>query len=128
MAYNILIVDDSVITRTVIKRSIDMIGIDIGDVYEADNGASALKFLEQTPVDLVLADLNMPEMDGAEMLHHMQQAEATRSVPVVVVSSEPSTIRIKELLAEGIKDYLHKPFTPEEFADTVKDSLGETDD
>jgi CheY-like chemotaxis protein len=128
MAYNILIVDDSVITRTVIKRSIDMTGIDTGEIFEADNGLSALEVLEKHHVDLVLADLNMPEMDGGEMLHQMQRDEATKSVPVVVVSSEPSTIRIKQLLAEGIKDYLHKPFAPEEFAEIVKHSLGETDD
>ncbi len=128
MAYNILIVDDSVITRTVIKRSIDMTEIETGEIFEADNGLSALKVLEEHHVDLVLADLNMPEMDGGEMLHQMQRDEATKSVPVVVVSSEPSTIRIKQLLAEGIKDYLHKPFSPEEFAEIVENSLGETDD
>jgi CheY-like chemotaxis protein len=128
MAYNILIVDDSVITRAVIKRTINMIGLEAGEIFEADNGLSALKVLDEHHVDLVLADLNMPEMDGAQMAHQMQEDEVTKSIPVAVVTSEPKTTRIKKLLSEGIRDYLHKPFTPEEFGQFLKDILGKHDD
>ncbi len=120
MALNVLIVDDSVLTRKKIRRIIEMVDLEVGRFMEAGNGAEALKILDESGVDLVLADLNMPEMGGAEMVHRMRSNEATKSVPVVVVSTESKTTRVKELLAEGVKDYLHKPFTPEEFRDTIQ--------
>ncbi len=120
MAWNILIVDDSSLTRKRIRRIIEMADLDVGQFLDAGNGAEALKILEQSNVDLVLSDLNMPEMSGAEMVHRMKSAQATKSIPVVVISTESKTVRIKELLAEGVKDYLHKPFTPEEFKEVME--------
>ena len=126
MALNILIVDDSSLTRKRIKRIIEMANLDVGQFLEAENGVEALKVLNKSSVDLVLADLNMPGMGGAEMIQRMKSDEATRSIPVVVVSTESRTTRIKELLAEGVKDYLHKPFTPEEFKEIMHTVLSES--
>lgn len=120
MALNILIVDDSRITRTSIQHIISMVDLEIGQILEAENGQEALKVLTEADVDLVLADLNMPKMGGAEMIRHMKSSEATKSIPVVVVSTESRTTRIKNLLAEGVKEYLHKPFTPEEFRQIIQ--------
>ncbi len=120
MALNILIVDDSALTRKKIRRIIEMVDLDVGQFFEAGNGVEALGILDESKADLVLADLNMPEMGGAEMIRRMRSNEATRSVPVVVVSTESNTTRVKELLVEGVKDYLHKPFTPEEFRSTIQ--------
>ena len=120
MALNILIVDDSSLTRKRIRRIIEMTDLDVGQFLDAENGAEALNFLKQSNVDLVLSDLNMPKMGGVEMVHRMKGCEATRSIPVVVVSTESKTTRIKELLAEGVRDYLHKPFTPEEFKESIQ--------
>jgi len=124
MALNVLIVDDSSLTRKKIKRIIEMANLDVGQFLEAENGTEALKVLDEANVDLVLADLNMPEMGGAEMVRQMKTSEATKSIPVVVVSTESRTTRIKDLLAEGVKDYLHKPFTPEEFKETMQTLWG----
>lgn len=126
MALNILIVDDSSLTRKKIKRIIEMVDLDVEQFLEAENGVEALKVLDKSSVNLVLADLNMPEMGGAEMIQRMKSDEATRSIPVVVVSTESKTTRIKELLAEGVKDYLHKPFTPEEFKEIMHTVLSES--
>lgn len=120
MALNILIVDDSALTRKKIRRIIEMVDFEVGRFFEAGNGAEALRILDESSADLVLADLNMPEMGGAEMIRRMRTNEATKSVPVVVVSTESNTTRVKELLVEGVKDYLHKPFTPEEFRATIQ--------
>jgi len=120
MALNILIVDDSALTRKKIRRIIEMVDFEVDQFFEAGNGAEALEILDDTKADLVLADLNMPEMGGAEMIRRMRTNDATKSVPVVVVSTESNTKRVKELLVEGVKDYLHKPFTPEEFRATIK--------
>jgi two-component system chemotaxis response regulator CheY len=126
MALNILIVDDSSLTRKRIKRIIEMVNLDVGQFLEAGNGVEALKVLDKSGVGLVLADLNMPDMGGAEMIHRMKSDEATKSIPVVVVSTESKTTRIKELLVEGVKDYLHKPFTPEEFKEIMHTVLSES--
>lgn len=120
MALDILIVDDSSLTRKRIRRIIEMTDLDVGQFLDAGNGVEALKILEKTDVDLVLTDLNMPEMNGSEMVLRMKNNEATKSIPVVVVSTESNTTRVKELLAEGVKDYLHKPFTPEEFKEIIQ--------
>ena len=119
MAINVLIVDDSSLTRKKIRRIIEMTELQVEEFLEAGNGYEALKILDQSSVDLILADLNMPEMSGAEMIHRMKADKLTESIPVVVISTESRTGRIKELLAKGIKDYLHKPFSPEEFKELI---------
>lgn len=124
MALNILIVDDSALTRKAIKRILDMIGLEIEQTFQAENGQDALGVLEETKIDLVISDLNMPNMGGIEMIYHMRGNEATRDIPVVVVSTESSTTRIEGLLADGAKGYLHKPFTPEEFREVLTDTVG----
>lgn len=115
MAYTILIVDDSMLTRMAIRRILDMLDLDITKILEAADGKQALRLLEEEDVDLVLADLNMPRMNGIEMVRRMKTEKETAQIPVVVVSTESSTMRIRDLLAEGVRDFLHKPFTPEEF-------------
>ena len=124
MGLNILIVDDSSLTRKAIRRIVDMVGLEVEQTLEAENGVEALEILEGTSVDLVLADLNMPEMGGIEMIYKMRGNEATKSIPVIVVSTESSTTRIEGLLANGAKDYLHKPFTPEEFKEVITRTVG----
>ena len=121
---NILVVDDSSLTRRAIIRIIDMIGLNTEQIFEAENGKEALKILKESNVNLVLADLNMPEMGGIEMIYHMRGDEATRDIPVVVVSTEASTTVIEGLLSDGAKDYLHKPFTPEQFREVITQTVG----
>lgn len=124
MSLNILIVDDSMLMRTALKRTIDMAGIETADITEAGNGVEALEILEKSPVDLILTDLNMPEMNGFELVKCLKENPEYANIPVIVVTTESSTVRIEDLEAEGIKEYLHKPFTPEEFRDTITRSLG----
>jgi two-component system chemotaxis response regulator CheY len=121
---NILIVDDSGITRALIKRTLRMAGIPAEGVFEAGNGEAALELMRQTPMDLVLADLHMPVMDGVEMTRRIMGNPATRNVPVMVVSAEPSAQRILELRQVGIRGYLRKPFTPEQIKAGITEILG----
>ena len=123
MSYNILIVDDSSLTRVAIKRIIDMVDIDAKNILEACNGVEALDVLSKNDVDLVLADLNMPEMGGVELIQKMKESDDLAHIPVIVVSTESSTTRVKDLIEDGIKDFLHKPFTPEEFRTILAKNL-----
>lgn len=123
MAKRILIVDDSATTRAMIKRTIKLAQVPIDEIYEARDGKNALETLDCVRVDLVLADLNMPEMDGFEMTRRLQANPATAATPVVVVSAEPSAAKFAAS-QPGVKGCLRKPFTPEELRSIVTQTLG----
>lgn len=123
MAYTILIVDDSATTRAVIKRTIQMAQVPVARFIEAGNGRDALMILRQGGVDLVLLDLNMPEMTGMEVAT-VAHADPDITAPIVIVSSESMASRIAQLKAQGVRDYIKKPFTPEQIRDVVTNVLG----
>ena len=123
MSYSVLVVDDSRIVRTMVKKTISMSGMDVREIHEAENGKQALDVLAKEWVDIVFADLNMPEMSGVEMVDRMSEDNLLVSIPVVIVSSEHSEKRIEELKERGIRAYIKKPFRPESFTDVVQDVL-----
>src|SRR5262245_59019539 len=117
MSYRILIVDDSATTRALVKRIIRMTDIAGVQFSEAANGREALDLLAANPVDVILADLNMPEMDGFEMIRRIQADERLRRIPVVVISASPGAES-----REGIPDVngvVGKPFSPEAIRDVI---------
>ena len=124
MSYTILIADDSAIVRTMVKKAIAMAGLDVGQVHEAANGKEALAILARTWIDVVFADINMPEMTGPELVRHMKADPALAATPVVIVSSEQTQARIDEMKRWGAKAYVKKPFRPEQFRDVVENLLG----
>lgn len=123
MAYNILVVDDSKVVRTMVVRILKMAEIDLGEVHEAGNGREALSILDKNWIDLVLADINMPVMSGLEMVDEMSRKGMMGSIPVVIISTERSVTRIEELKAKGVSAYLRKPFTPESIRSVVEQVL-----
>jgi two-component system chemotaxis response regulator CheY len=125
MAYNILIVDDSSPMRAVIKRVIKASGFDIGELFEAENGKDALHVLDAHWLDLVLTDYNMPDMNGLELLTAMKQNDALADIPVVIVTTEGSDLRVEEFLHHGAAAYIKKPFTPEQIKAHLNRILGE---
>lgn len=124
MAFDILIVDDSATTRAVIKRTIQMAQIPIGQLYQADSGKAALDVIAQNRVDLVLADLHMPIMGGMEMTFKLRANPATAAIPVVVVSAEPNQEHLDQLRGAGVKSIIRKPFTPEQVRTAICETLG----
>ncbi len=119
MAYNILIVDDSAIVRAVIEKTLGLCGVEVGEVFKAGNGREGLDVLDKNWIDIVFADINMPEMNGIEMVEKMSEAGLLKTVPVVIVSTERSVTRIAELKEKGVQAYLNKPFTPENIKEVV---------
>jgi two-component system, chemotaxis family, chemotaxis protein CheY len=128
MAYNVLIVDDSIPMRAVIKKIIKASGFNVGQLYEAANGMEALKVLNEEWLDLVLTDYNMPEMNGLELVEEMKRDETLKSMPIIMVTTEGSRERVEEFIAKGVMDYIKKPFTPEQIKQKLKQILGETED
>jgi two-component system, chemotaxis family, chemotaxis protein CheY len=123
MAVNILIVDDSAVMRAMIRKTIELSGLRLGEIHQAADGREGLAALETNWIDLVIADINMPVMNGEEMIERMQAAPALKSIPTIVVSTEGSRTRIDRLERSGVR-FIHKPFTPEMIRDTVKSVLG----
>lgn len=128
MALNILVVDDSETVRAIILKTLKMSGIALNTPLEASNGSEALALLKEQWVDLVLTDINMPEMGGVELIERMKDDEILKAIPVVVVSTEGSATRIEELKAKGVKAYIRKPFTPEQIREVVDGVLGVSND
>jgi two-component system chemotaxis response regulator CheY len=113
MSYTVLIVDDSPIIRKMVRKSIDMAGVSVSQAFEAGNGIEALAVLRAQWIDIVFADLNMPEMNGMEMMDEMAKDSMLVSTPVVVVSSDQDPEKIASIMKRGIRAYLKKPFRPE---------------
>ena len=125
MAFNILIVDDSRTIRSVIKKTLQIAEVPCGELYEAENGQEALEVMQAHWVDLVFADINMPVMNGVEMIEQMAAHDMLRDMPVIIVSTEGSKTRIDDLFAKGVKAYLRKPITPEQLRTVIHDVMGE---
>ena len=73
MSFNILIVDDSKTIRSVIKKTLNIARVPVGNLYEAENGKEALNVMNSNWIDLVFADINMPVMNGIEMIKKCQK-------------------------------------------------------
>ncbi len=127
MAFNILIIDDSKIIRSVIKKTLDISGIPVGTILEASNGLEGLTVMRENWVDLVFADLNMPVMNGMEMLDMMAQEQLLQKTPVLICSTEGSKTRIEELFKKGVRAFIRKPITPEILRNVVKEVMGDYD-
>ena len=125
MAYNILIVDDSLPMRAVVKKSIKISGFNAGQFLSASNGKEALDILRDNWCDLVVADYNMPSMNGMELIVAMRKDETLNTIPVVMVTTEGSALRVKEFMEAGAAGYIKKPFTPEQIRQQLNNILGE---
>lgn len=125
MAFNILAIDDSSIVRKVLKKTLGMTSIDVGEFIEAENGLVALEKLKNSWIDIIFLDINMPKMNGVEFMQALQNDEQHKNLPVVVVSTEGSKERINELTNLGVTEYLRKPVTPEGIVEVVERLLGQ---
>jgi two-component system chemotaxis response regulator CheY len=110
---NILIVDDSRAMRNFLRKALALTSLKIDSVHEATNGAEALDLLELHSIQIIFSDINMPVMDGSVFVAELARREITKSIPVLVVSTDSSTERMEQILALGAKSYIPKPFSPE---------------
>ena len=118
MGLNVLIVDDSSLMRAIIVKTLRLSGIPLQTVYEAGNGSEALRMLDNNWIDLALVDLNMPVMDGEELIVRLRENPETTGLPVIVVSTEGSETRIAKLRSLGA-GFVRKPFQPETLRDII---------
>ena len=125
MAITLLIVDDSMTMRSVIKKTVQMSGFEADTYLEAGSGAEAIITLAKKRVDLILSDINMPEMTGIQMLKRLKSEPHFATIPVIMISTEGSEERIREAMDAGASGYLKKPFQPEEIRALLEENLGD---
>jgi len=111
MAKNVLLVDDSSTMRKIISRSLRQAGLDFGEIYEAADGQEALDMLEKESIDIVLSDINMPNMNGIEFLQKKKNRPGIESIPVLMISTETGEDIISKAESLGAIGALKKPFT-----------------
>lgn len=113
----ILIVDDMSTMRRIIKNALRQLGFQ--NLEEAEDGQAAFNKLKQWPVDLVITDWNMPNMDGLSLLKAVREEPSLRTMPVLMVTAQASQKCVLEAIRAGASNYIVKPFT----ADTLKKKI-----
>jgi len=117
MAKTILIVDDSASMRTVVKLTLTRAGY---DVLEAGDGQEGLAALEKAgKVNLIVSDVNMPNMDGITFVSHVKQHARHKFTPVVMLTTEGQDAKKEQGRAAGAKAWIVKPFNPPQLLDAV---------
>jgi len=116
---NLLIVDDSAMMRTMIKRVTGLCGVPIGEVFEAGNGREAIAVLENQTVDALFTDINMPVMTGTELLRAIEQDGRWPTLLRVIISTDGSAARRAEADQLHVRLYIEKPFRPEVMRDVL---------
>jgi two-component system chemotaxis response regulator CheY len=127
MAYSVLIVDDSPVMRSFIRRVMTLSGFEVRECFEASNGEEALTQLRQHRVDVILTDINMPTMNGEELLRRLGADGVLKSVPALVISTDATRGRILRMMSLGAEGYMTKPFSPESLREELERVLGERD-
>jgi len=128
MSFNVLIVDDSNSMRAVVKKIIAISGFKMDQCIEAGNGKEALEALSDQWVDVILSDINMPEMNGFEFLKQLKADDLLREIPVVFISTEGSEQHIRSAFEMGVRGFIKKPFLPEEVRQMLYDVIGVSND
>ena len=119
MGLNVLIVDDSVAIRMILQRALRHTELPLDKVFEAGDGCAALEVLKNQKVNVILSDINMPNMDGLELLAALKDNEEWAALPVVLISTEGSQTKVMEALRLGAKGFIKKPFAPDEIHDKL---------
>lgn len=116
--HRVLVVEDSAAMRGLIASIVE--SIDDCEADEAENGFEALRQLPRHDYDLVVTDINMPNINGLELLNFIRTNVATRGLPVLIVTSEASSTDRARGMALGANDYITKPFKTEELSASVR--------
>ncbi|MEW5817778.1 MAG: response regulator [Spirochaetota bacterium] len=119
----VLIVDDSLVMRKLIVKSLKQIGVDV-DPVEASDGKDALQKLDPKEIKLIISDWNMPQMDGLTFVKKVRDAKDKKHIPIIMLTTEGSMAKFEEALNCGVDDYITKPFTPEKLKKKLDKVMG----
>ncbi|MCH7868831.1 MAG: response regulator [Myxococcales bacterium] len=117
---NVLIVDDSISMRKLVQGTL----VEAGHcVVEAEDGVDGLAKAKQSPIDLVITDINMPNMDGLELLGELRKLSDFKFTPILVLTTEMDPEKKKIAKERGATGWLVKPFNPDQLISTIKKVL-----
>lgn len=121
----LMIVDDSSTMRKIIKRVLRQAEIAVENILEAGNGVEALEQLTANPdVALILSDVNMPEMNGIDLVKKVREAHQKDALPVIMVTTEGGQAMVDSAMESGANGYVTKPFTPDSIRSALDPFLG----
>ena len=124
MSFNVLLVDDSGAMRAVIKKIVTISGFQMDQCLEAGNGKEAMEVLANNWVDVIISDINMPEVNGLELLDQLKKNDVLKEIPVIMITTEGSADRMQEAFNRGAKGFIKKPFLPEDIRKTLYQVIG----
>lgn len=114
----VLVVDDSAAMRTLLVSTLETLGS--LEILQAANGFEALRMLPRQEINLLLTDINMPDINGLELLSFVRSNPVYKEMPVVIISTEGSSKDIEKGMSLGASEYLVKPFMPEQLLEIVR--------
>lgn len=114
----IAVIDDATMIRDLVKKFIRQNFKD-AKVFEADNGQNAIKMLSRQPIDIILCDWEMPEMDGEELLKWVRSEEKLKNKPFIMVTSRGDREFVQKAIQSQVSDYLVKPFNTKQFLEKI---------
>ena len=123
MAKNILVVEDSSTMRSLIVSTIEL--LDDIDITETSSGFEALKILPHKKFDVILTDINMPDINGLELVSFVKNNAEYKDIPLIIISTEGSDKDIERGLSLGANEYIIKPFKPDELQKVIEKFLGD---
>ena len=118
MRYNLLIVDDEELIRQGLRARLEYLKIDTYEIFEAANGMAALEAVKNHPIDIVITDIRMPDMDGLTLIHEIKKLQ--KNMQFVVLSGYAEFSYAETAIRLGVKAYLLKPLSNEELKKTFK--------
>lgn len=116
---DVLIADDSAVIRKILQRVLRQMDLPLGEIHEAGDGKEAVDILKGHQVGLVLSDMNMPHMDGLQLLARIKEMAHMKEVPIVIITTEGRQGKVMEAIQLGATGYVRKPFTADQIKETV---------
>jgi two-component system chemotaxis response regulator CheY len=116
---DVLIVDDSAAIRKILQRVLRQTDLALGEIHEAGDGTEAVDILKTRSFGLILSDINMPQMDGLQLLARIKEMEHMKNVPVIMITTEGGHGRVMEAVQLGASGYVRKPFTAEQIKEKL---------
>jgi two-component system chemotaxis response regulator CheY len=124
---SVLVVEDSATMRSLIASTLEQMGVPL-EITEAPSGFEALRLLPRGRYDLIVTDINMPDINGLELVSFVKGNEAYCSIPLIIISTESSKRDREKGLSLGADAYLVKPFDPDDLLQIARDLLPSAQD
>jgi two-component system, chemotaxis family, chemotaxis protein CheY len=121
-AFKVLVVDDQLTMREVTRLALQEIGI--RNIMDAENGKAAFKVVVTQPVDMIISDFNMPELDGLGLLRAVRGHPAVRKMPFILVTGRGDSELVTKAAQAGVNNYIIKPFTAETLRGKIEAVVG----